>query len=49
MFFSRCPYRAHEAKMARIFLAPIGVPDIEGVKDQGWLIIKLILISVKVK
>jgi len=31
MFFSRCPYRGHKAKVARIFLAPIGVTDSEEV------------------
>jgi len=35
MFVSRCPYRGHETKMARIFLAPIGVTDSEGVKILG--------------
>jgi len=34
MFFSRCPYRGHEAKVAQIFLAPIGVTDSEGVKNE---------------
>jgi len=34
MFFSRCPYRGHEAKVARIFLGPIGVPDSEGVNSR---------------
>jgi len=35
MFFSRCPYRGHEAKVARISLAPIGIPDSEGVKKRN--------------